>query len=62
MQIIMQNHSVLQLETINKFLEGCKSYGMSSKDLFVPLDLHELCNKSMVGETIGRSSGDCSSE
>ena len=38
----------LQLETIGTFLEGCKKYGMSEKDLFVSLDLHEQQNKNMV--------------
>jgi hypothetical protein len=41
-----------QLETIGKFLEGCKTYGMTENDLFVTLDLHEACNKPMVVATI----------
>lgn len=38
----------VQLETIGKFLDGCKAYGVSESDLFVTLDLHEMCNKNMV--------------
>ena len=30
------------------FLNGCKEYGMSEKDLFVTLDLHEQQNTTMV--------------
>ena len=30
------------------FIEGCKKYGMTEKDLFVTLDLHEQCNRNMV--------------
>lgn len=41
-----------QLETIGKFLDGCRAYGLSEKDLFVTLDLHEMCNKNMVVSTI----------
>jgi hypothetical protein len=41
-----------QLETIGKFLDGCRQYGLSEKDVFVTLDLHEACNKNMVVATI----------
>lgn len=41
-------HCSVQLETIGKFLDGCRAYGLSEKDLFVTLDLHEMCNKNMV--------------
>ena len=38
----------LQLENIGIFIEGCKKYGMTEKDLFVTLDLHEQTNRNMV--------------
>ena len=38
----------LQLENIGVFIEGCKKYGMTEKDLFVTLDLHEQTNRNMV--------------
>lgn len=41
-------HCPVQLETIGKFLDGCRAYGLSEKDLFVTLDLHEMCNRNMV--------------
>lgn len=41
-----------QIENINMFLNGCKEYGMSEKDLFVTLDLHEQQNTTMVIATL----------
>jgi len=41
-----------QLETIGMFIDGCKKYGMTEKDLFVTLDLHEQCNRNMVVATL----------
>ena len=38
----------MQIEAIGQFLEGCKTYGLGEKDLFVTLDLYELQNKNMV--------------
>ncbi len=39
---------MLQLENVGAFLEGCKKYGMTEKDLFVTVDLVEQQNKNMV--------------
>ena len=38
----------LQMEAINVFIDGCKQYGVSEKDLFVTLDLYEKTNPNMV--------------
>jgi len=42
------HHLLLQMETINVFINGCKDYGVSEKDMFVTLDLYEKTNPNMV--------------
>lgn len=44
-----------QIEAIGVFIDGCKKYGMSEKDLFVSLDLHEEQNKTMVNQFLYHS-------
>lgn len=39
------------MEAINVFIDGCKQYGVSEKDLFVTLDLFERTNPNMVRVT-----------
>eukprot|EP00800_Vazella_pourtalesii_P006497 TRINITY_DN1848_c1_g1_i1.p1 TRINITY_DN1848_c1_g1~~TRINITY_DN1848_c1_g1_i1.p1 ORF type:complete len:191 (+),score=41.01 TRINITY_DN1848_c1_g1_i1:53-625(+) len=41
-----------QYENINKFLQGCKTHGVSEKDLFVTLDLHEANDMAQVIATL----------
>ena len=36
------------MEAINVFIDGCKKYGVSEKDMFVTLDLYERTNPNMV--------------
>ena len=50
----------LQIDCIGKFLDGCRVYGLTEKDLFVTVDLHEQTDKNMVCETLlgeGRAVG-----
>ena len=37
-----------QMETINVFIDGCKRYRVSEKEMFVTLDLYERTNPNMV--------------
>ena len=37
-----------QIEAVGKFLDSCKAYGMSEKDLCVTLDIQEKNNPNMV--------------
>ncbi|KAL5486491.1 hypothetical protein EMCRGX_G018979 [Ephydatia muelleri] len=41
-----------QIEAVGKFLDGCKNYGMSEKDLCVTLDIQEKNNPNMGLATI----------
>lgn len=38
----------MQIDTVNKFLDGCRAYGMADSDLFVTVDLQEQQNKNTV--------------
>lgn len=42
----------MQIDTVDKFLVGCRAYGMKDCDLFVTVDLLELQNKNMVSNII----------
>ena len=41
-----------QYENINQFIKGCKDHGVSEKDLFVTLDLHEGNDLAQVIATL----------
>ncbi len=42
-----------QLDAIQKFLDGCREYGMKQDDLFTTLDLFEETDRNMVSSVVG---------